>query len=139
MEKIFSYRDLDVWKRSRELVKMIYVLTDQFPQSQRFSLCQQMQRAVVSVPSNIAEGQVKRATRDYMRHLNIALGSLAELDTQILLAMDLEFINTKQAENVLQECGIIGRMLNKLVSSLRRNLENAETPKPEAQSLEPAL
>ncbi len=133
--KIFSYRDLDVWQRSRRLVKLIYQATELFPKSQQFSLCQQMQRAAVSIPSNIAEGQVKRATRDYIRHLNIALGSSAELDTQILLSLDLGYIDTTKSETLTEECAIIGRMLNKLVASLTLKL----SPKPEARSLEPAL
>jgi four helix bundle protein len=134
-DKIFSYRDLDVWKRSRRLVKMIYDVTESFPKSQLFSLCQQMQRAAVSVPSNIAEGQVKRATRDYIRHLNIALGSIAELDTQVLLSQDLGYIDAATSKMLEEECAIIGRMLNKLVSSLEAKLPL----KPGARILEPAL
>lgn len=130
--KIYSYRDLDVWKRSRTMVKIIYEITEQFPTSQRFGLCSQMQRSAVSVPSNIAEGQVKRSTRDYIRHLNIALGSLAELDTQRLLAQDLNYIQPHTSELVGEECEIIGRMLNKLVASLKTKLSS-----PEARSLEP--
>ena len=77
MKKIYSYQDLEVWQRSKELVKTVYILTGKFPKSQQFSLVQHMQRAAVSIPSNIAEGQAKKSTRDYIRHLNIALGSLA--------------------------------------------------------------
>ena len=130
--KIYSYRDLDVWQRSRRLVKTIYVLTESFPKSQQFVLCQQMQRAAISIPSNIAEGQVKRSTRDYIRFLNIALGSLAELETQLLLALDLDYVTVQDSNVIGEECSIIGRMLNKLVASLEAKLNS-----PEARILEP--
>ena len=131
--KIYSYQDLDVWQRSRKLVKIIYELTDTFPKSQQFGLCQQMQRAAVSIPSNIAEGQVKRATRDYIRYINIALGSLAELDTQILISFDLGYTSLAITENIRNDCSIIGRMLNKLIGSLKKTLLSST----EARTLEP--
>lgn len=132
MTKIFSYHDLEVWQRSRKLVKEIFTLTESFPQSQRFCLCQQMQKAAVSIPSNIAEGQVRKATRDYIRFLNIALGSTSELDTQILLSFDLGYTSEKLCKKLGEECAIIGRMLNKLITSLESKLAY-----PKAQSLEP--
>lgn len=134
---IRNYRDLEVWQRSRRLVKTIYLLTETFPKSQQFVLTQQMQRAALSIPSNIAEGQAKRATRDYIRHVNIACGSLAELDTQLLLACDLGFANATATAPTEEECAIIGRMLNKLVSSLEASLERRKNVSPEPRSLEP--
>lgn len=130
----FSYRDLEVWQRARTMVKRIYDVTHTFPQDQRFGLTQQMQRAAVSIPSNIAEGQVRHATKDYIRFLNIALGSTAELETQLLLASDLGYISTENCENLLEEYAIIGRMLNKLIQSLAAKLSS-----PEAQRLEPEV
>jgi four helix bundle protein len=133
INKVFSYQDLEVWKRSRKLVKDIYVITGSFPKSQQFSLCQQMQRAAVSIPSNIAEGQVKRATRDYIRHVNIALGSLAELDTQLLISFDLGYIAHVEIDTIRNDCHIVGRMLNRLVASLKNSISSES----EARILEP--
>ena len=134
---ISSFKDLEVWQRARRLAKGIYIATNEFPDSQRFILTAQIQRSAISVPSNIAEGQTRKATKDYIRFLNIALGSLAELETQLLIASDLGYIKDTNLEQLTNECHIIGRMLNKLVSSLERNLAT-NTPKPKARTLEPA-
>ena len=84
------FRDLRVWKDSGSLAKQIYAATRSFPEEERFGLCMQMRRAAVSVPSNIAEGSVRRSTRDFGRYLEIALGSLAELETQLTQPADFE-------------------------------------------------
>jgi len=131
---IQNYQDLEVWKRSRKLVKDIYELTYDFPKSQQFNLCQQMQRAAVSIPSNIAEGQAKKSTRDYIRHLNISLGSLAELDTQLLLSSDLDYSPISKVDIIRNDCIIIAKMLNKLISNLKIRLL---TPNPQPQNPQP--
>lgn len=89
MEKINNYKDLIVWKRSMELVREIYSLTERFPPDERFGLCSQMQRAAVAIPSNIAEGYLRGHRKEYIQFLLIALGSAAELETQILICQSL--------------------------------------------------
>jgi four helix bundle protein len=81
-----SYRDLKVWQLSMDLAEHIYCLTDSFPKHEVYQLSSQMQRAVVSIPSNIAEGHARDFTKEFLRHLSIALGSLAELETQGIIA-----------------------------------------------------
>lgn len=87
-----THEQLDAWKLSMQLVKRVYELTKVFPVEERFGLAHQMRRAAVSVPSNIAEGAARNSSKEYAHFLNIARGSLAELDTQIKLAIMLEFM-----------------------------------------------
>ncbi|MEP6923253.1 MAG: four helix bundle protein [Pyrinomonadaceae bacterium] len=97
--KVESYRDWTVWQKSIELVKHIYQLTQNFSADEKFGLVSQMRRAAVSIPSNIAEGQARRTTGDYIRFVSIAEGSLAELDTQLILSIELSYCskaNTKE-------------------------------------------
>src|SRR6266567_3055655 len=89
---VHGYRDLIVWQDSMDLVVAIYRTTATFPKDERYSLVNQLRRAAVSVPSNIAEGQGRSRTGDYLRHLSVAVGSLSELETQILIARRLEYI-----------------------------------------------
>jgi four helix bundle protein len=113
-----GYRKLIVWQRSMELVEMVFQLTARLPAEQRFGLSSQMQRASVSIPSNLAEGHAKRSRKDYRRHALIAAGSLAELETQIELAVRtgmLDRDSVRQAWTCTQE---VARMLSKLISSL---------------------
>jgi len=92
-----DYKSLIVWQKSITLVKLIYRLTASFPAEERFGLTSQMRRAAVSVPSNIAEGQARRTTGDYVRFVSNAEGSLAELDTQLIIAIDLEYLDKSAA------------------------------------------
>ena len=82
-----SYRDLDVWNRSIALVKDLYEATSRFPRAENLGLVQQIRRAAVSIPSNIAEGQFRNSTKDFKQFLSIALGSAAELETQLIIAI----------------------------------------------------
>jgi len=84
-----SFRDLDVWRLGLELVEVIYRCTATFPKSETFGLAAQMRRAAVSIPSNIAEGQARKSTKEFLQFISIALGSLAELDTQLELTVRL--------------------------------------------------
>jgi four helix bundle protein len=86
-----SYRSLIVWQKSIVLVKNIYRLTSKFPNDERFGIVSQMRRAAVSVPSNIAEGQARRTTPDFVRFISNAEGSLAELETQLIISVELRF------------------------------------------------
>ncbi|HQU46061.1 MAG TPA: four helix bundle protein, partial [Pirellulales bacterium] len=90
---IESYRNLNVWQLGIELVQDIYMTTQTFPKAEIYGMVSQMRRAAVSVPSNIAEGQQRDSTKDYLRHLSISLGSLAELNTQLVIAERLRYID----------------------------------------------
>ena len=101
-----SYKDLTVWKRAMELVKEIYELSEQFPKEELYGMTQQMRRAVVSIPSCIAEGYLRRHKKEYSHFLSISLGSAAELETQILICKMLpkfKHINFTPAESLLNE------------------------------------
>ena len=114
-----TYRDLFVWQKGIILVNEVYELVNLFPQYEQFALSSQLRRAAVSVPSNIAEGQGRQTNKDFINFLYIANGSLYEIETQLIIAIHQQYITAKQAEPVLQECKEIGRMLNKLIESLR--------------------
>lgn len=100
------------------LAKECYRLTENFPRSEQFGLVQQIRRASVSVTSNLAEGNARRTRQAYIHHVNISLGSLAELETQILLSVDLGFVSTDGAEAALALAGHAGRLLLALVHAL---------------------
>jgi four helix bundle protein len=95
-----NYKDLRVWQSSRELVKLIYLLTQPFPSEEKFGLTSQMRRAAVAVPSNISEGTGRQHPRDTIQFLVIARGSLYELETQCYLAFDLNFIDESRLEAI---------------------------------------
>ena len=92
-----THKDLDVWKKGMELVRAIYAATRAFPASEVYGLTSQMQRAAVSIPSNIAEGAARGTNNEFIRFLRISLGSLAELETQTILAQDLSYIRDSSA------------------------------------------
>jgi four helix bundle protein len=86
-----SYRDLEVWKLSIDFVKKVYQVTHNFPASEKFGLINQIRRAAISIPSNIAEGQGRNSTKEFKQFLAISLGSLAELETQLIIAKEIEY------------------------------------------------
>ena len=120
--EIRSYRDLIVWQKSIELVKICYQLTETFPQREIYGLSQQLRRASVSVPSNIAEGNGRESKKDYIHFLNISRGSLKETETQLIIAETLGFIKSNELETVLDKTGEIGFLLNNLIRSLKKFL-----------------
>ncbi|HPT03489.1 MAG TPA: four helix bundle protein [Bacteroidales bacterium] len=103
MKEIKSYTDLDVWIKSRALVKQIYLLTNNFPKEEAYSLTSQIRRAVISIPSNIAEGIARQYNNGTIQFFHISRGSIFELETQIILASDLGYLNDKQLSSVLGE------------------------------------
>ncbi|MBX3265988.1 MAG: four helix bundle protein [Acidobacteria bacterium] len=113
-----DYRALVVWQKSIVLVKMVYQLTDSFPKDERFGLTSQMRRAAVSIPSNIAEGQARRTTGDYVRFVSNAEGSLAELDTQLTISIELGYLERSS----IQDCYSIMVEVRKMLNALRRAL-----------------
>lgn len=120
--KARGYRDLLVWQKGMELTKQIYHLTQLFPDEEKFGLISQMRRAAVSIPSNIAEGQARHATKEFIQFISHAEGSVAELDTQITLAFELGYCARQQAEQCL---GVISD-LRKMLNALRRALQRRE-------------
>jgi len=113
-----SYRDLVVWQKGILLTKEVYLLTANFPDAEKYGLTNQMRRAAVSIPSNIAEGQGRRSMPDFRRFLHIALGSTAELDTQLIIAVELGYLtheSTIKANGLIVE---IKKMLYTLIDKL---------------------
>lgn len=113
-----NYSDLLVWQKAMDLVTDIYQVTSTFPNEERFGLSSQMRRAAVSIPSNIAEGHGRKATGAYLNHISIAYGSLMELETQIQIALRLDFIDAEKISVLLERINEIGKMLNGLKKSL---------------------
>lgn len=114
-----SHRELKIWQRSFALANVLYSLTEQFPASQRFSLVYQMQKAAVSVPSNIAEGYNRQTRKEYLQFLYIALGSLAELETQVMIANAQRYIKEPKSSELLDEITQIGKMLRTIIIKLK--------------------
>jgi four helix bundle protein len=119
---IRDYRDLRVWQMGMDLVESIYKVSALFPKSEVFGLCSQLQRAAISIPSNIAEGHARDSTKEYLRFISIAMGSLAELETQLILASRLNYLEQERLGELMGQTGEIGRMLRGLQSSLRAKL-----------------
>jgi len=110
-----THKDLDVWKDSRKLVSVIYELTSKFPKEEVYSLTAQIKRAAITIPSNVAEGAARDSNKEYIHFLFIALGSVAELDTQLIIAKDLNFISDKDFNSTSEKLNIIGKMLSGLI------------------------
>lgn len=113
-----SYRDLIVWQKAIELVKQIYELTKQFPKEEIYSLTSQIKRSATSIPSNIAEGYGRQHTLEYIHFLEISRGSLFELQTQLEIAIEVNFISREYAENIYLLTNEIEKMLNSLIKKL---------------------
>lgn len=113
-----SYRDLRVWQSAKALVLLVYKITNSFPKEETYGLTAQMRRAAVSLPSNIAEGNAK-STRDYLRFIDIAQGSLAELETQTEIAYELGYMHETKFSEIFVLTDSIGRMLTRLSQSLK--------------------
>jgi four helix bundle protein len=117
--EIRSFRDLVVWQKSMDLVERVYEVTDCLPRSEQFGLSIQLRRAAISIPSNIAEGHA-RQTGYYLNHLNMAIGSQAELQTQLELAYRLHFVDRERVAPVMEAGSQVAKMLHRLVASLER-------------------
>ena len=121
-----SYKDLKVWQKSMELAYMVYPLVRILPKEELYCLSDQMRRAVISIPSNIAEGFYRNSTRDYIRFLFIAKGSLGELETQLFLCEGFGYVQKNQTAPILQQCDEIGKMLTTLIKNLQLKLNKGE-------------
>jgi four helix bundle protein len=131
---ILGYRDLQVWQVSMQLVERTFEITRCLPEDQRFALVSQMQRAAISIPSNIAEGHAKRSGKDYRRHAQIAAGSTAELETQIELCLRLRFVDRDQIREAWKTSQRVAQMLEKLIQRLSRS--SSRTPNSERRTPE---
>lgn len=109
-----DYKELDIWVQARVLVKTVYVLTDSFPKAEKFSLTSQVRRCVISVPSNIAEGCGRQSIKETIHFLHISRGSLFELETQLILAADLDYIS--DIEVVLKQIERVKKLLNGFIN-----------------------
>ena len=118
-DKPKSYKDLLIWQKGMALAKFVYQLSARFPVDERYGLISQIRRAAVSVPSNIAEGQARHTTKEFLQFLSHAQGSLAEVETQLLLSVELRFANQEGIGPGLKEID----ELQKMIISLRRKLE----------------
>ncbi len=113
-----DYKELDVWQKGISLVLVIYEIIQKFPNDERYALADQMKRAAISIPSNIADGASRNTTKEFVHFLYIALGSASELETQLIIAEKLGFIKCEQI--VYSEIMIIRKMLNALITSLKK-------------------
>ena len=119
-QEIRDYRDLRVWRSAMDLTVAVYRVTSKFPRHETYGLGGQLQRAAVSVPSNIAEGHTREHTKEFLNHISMARGSLAELQTQIEIAQRLGYIEREQSEQTLNDAMTLGRQLSALRNALSK-------------------
>jgi four helix bundle protein len=121
---IGNHKDLKIWNQARELVLNIYKLTERYPKSETFILVSQMRIAAMSIPSNIAEGAARLSTKEYIRFLLIATGSLAELETQLILSIDLTYVDVteKEVQDLINKMLILRKLLYATIRSLREKI-----------------
>ena len=118
-KKSRSYRDLEVWKLAIAFVKDIYQTTEKFPLNENYGLTQQIRRAAVSIPSNIAEGQVRNSAKEFTQFLAIALGSAAELETQLIIGSEVNYLTVEELNQLLNKLEIIMKMIKRLSITIR--------------------
>jgi carbamoyl-phosphate synthase large subunit len=132
-----DFRELVVWQTAMELCRQVYLLARRFPASERFGLTSQIQRAAVSTPANIAEGNARKSARDYARFVSIASGSNAEVMTHLVLAESLGFVSLTDVQASLESCDRVARMLLQLHRALVRKLDglpDSPFPIPDSRS-----
>ena len=125
--EVKSYKDLLVWQKAMDMTSLVYSVTAELPVDERFGLISQARRAAVSVPANLAEGHRRASTKDYLRFVSIAAGSLAELETLIELAVRLYSIQSSSLEELVSSADEVGRMVRGLQQSLEARVSS---PKP---------
>ena len=114
-----QFKELGIWKKSRFFCSEIYSITSTFPNDEKFGITNQLRRASVSIPSNIAEDSSRNSNKDFSRFLEIAIGSLYEIETQLLIAFDLGYINQTKLDELLYNLDIIIKMTSKFRSKLK--------------------
>ena len=118
------YRELIVWQKAMNLVESVYRVTKGFPNTEIYGLTSQVRRAAVSIPSNIAEGQGRNTTRDFLHFLSVAQGSLMEVETQTTIAKRLGYVKEQSERDLLESTAEVGRLLNGLCNSLNKKLNH---------------
>jgi four helix bundle protein len=126
MAKNRAFKELDAWQQAMSLVEAIYKSTRQFPREELYGLTSQMRRAVLSIPSNVAEGYCRRSTKSYAYHVSVALGSHAELETCLDLACRLGFVSHDEYDRFEQRADSVGKLLSGLYRSLEQKLANGK-------------
>lgn len=121
--EIKTYRQLEVWKQAVELVVLCYNFTKNFPSSEIYGITNQIRRSAISIPSNIAEGQSKWSTKEFLRHLSMSNGSLSELETQLIISNRLNYIEESELNRILSLTEEIGKMIHGLRKSLTKKLK----------------
>lgn len=116
------HEKLDVWKKAIEMVTLVYEVTKQFPSEERFGLTSQIRRAAVSIPANIAEGAARQTDKEFNQFLSIAQGSSSELETELLIAKNLGYIQSDDYERVVHEINTIARMIVGLSRTVRTRI-----------------
>jgi four helix bundle protein len=132
-----NFRELRVWHAGMEMVESVYELTNQFPGHEIYGLTSQLRRAAVSIPSNIAEGNTRESTREYLHHLSMAQASLAELQTQLEIAARLKYVSSEAVNALLEKCVSLSKQLFALRNALERSLSYqplTPVPKPQRSS-----
>lgn len=122
--EIKSFHDLRIWHSGIEIVEEIYRLTQKFPKEELYGLCTQMRRAAISIPSNIAEGQVRGHTKEFVQFLRIALSSNAELETQIIISYRLGYLEKEKYESILSRLKSLSKQIQALLNKLNRPTTN---------------
>lgn len=117
---MWNFRELDIWKRAIAFSKSIYELSGSLPEKEKYGLINQIQRASVSIPSNIAEGSSRSSQADFARYLEIALGSAFEVETQLTIAKEIGYITTEQLIKQLEELTILQKQINQLITVIRK-------------------
>ena len=120
---VSSYRQLKVWQLGIELTKSVYALTQKLPKDELYGLANQMRRAAVSIPANLAEGHARDSTKEFLHHISIALGSLAEVETMLVLAESLGYSDAAAVAALLQNTDEEGKMLRGLQKTLKSRAE----------------
>ncbi|MDP8320918.1 MAG: four helix bundle protein [Candidatus Stygibacter australis] len=114
-----NIKDMDIWKKSIEFVVKVYQITSEYPSEEKFGIINQMRRAAVSVSSNLVEGSARHSDKDFLRFLYISLGSIAEVDTQIIISQKLNYISLKQLENISRDVTNLKKMYLGLIKYLK--------------------
>ena len=114
-----SYRDLIAWRKAMDLVKDVYRVTRSFPRDELYGLTNQLRRAAISVPSNIAEGQARFSRKEFHHFLSQARGSLVEIETQLLIAQNLAYVSPNQTRCLLDKTSELGKVLNGLIAAIK--------------------
>ena len=121
--KVQSYKDLLVWQKAMLITKDVYLLVRNLPKEELYSLSDQIHRSAISIPSNIAEGQERNSTRDFVHFLNIDQGSRAELETQLLIGSSIGYFENNVVEPILNNLSELGKMINSLINKLQKKVE----------------